>query len=228
MKHLATLLVFVSSLSACVSGPRPMPANATSQERLQQMEQVLLSLKKAQATLVVEASGAHTAKLTGSLQILGSNQVYLTADGAYDKDMGVHVEADSRTGPLVRTLSKASTASSHQDPPTDAIGEVVALSLARSGLMKTLSVMIADEPIPHATGGFDGAVKALNVNDGGNDTASGQTCRRLNFDLSINGAVVGPSSVCVSETTSLPLLRNTTMNVNGAAMTVTERYTWVL
>lgn len=224
MKRLS--LAVLTCLTACASGPRAMPSGATAAERLQQMESVLLGLRKAQMTLVVEVSGSRTTKLDGSLQISGANQLYLSADGSLGTDSGIHAELDSRTGPLVRTLSKASTASSHQDPPAEAIQDVLMLSLSRTGLASFLKPVIADEAIEYSNGGADLALKAVNINEGGGDTAAGQPCRKVNFDVSIKGAVVGPASVCISEATSLPLLRSSTMTVNGVTSVLTERYTW--
>ncbi len=214
--------------AACASGPRPIPDGVVGQARLEAMEAVLLSAKSVSGSFEIESKGENAAKLTGTLRLYDGNALHLTAEGHF-KSEGVQLLVDSRDpSGTNRTTTKGPNVFSHRDPPTDKLREAVALGVSRIGLLHNLAKLSLDQPIDHAEGGFAEWVKPLAAKDGHSDNVHGESCRRVDFDVEVQGRVVGEASVCVSDVTGLPLHRRQTVHFPAGDMMVSETFKWEL
>lgn len=221
------LAAAAAALAGCASGPRPMPADLSPAERLAFSESVLQAARGASATFEVEATGSLTAKLSGTLQLVDANALSLTAEGTFAADP-VRVELDSRSGDINRSLTKGASVSGQHEPPASALTEAVVLGLTRMGVLHNLARLVADEGIDRARGGAPGWVKALDVKEGGPDTAGGEACHRVDFSIEVAGERAGEASVCLSDATALPLHRRQTVHFDSGDMSVVETFHWTV
>lgn len=212
-------------VTACASGPRPMPAGATAQERLERTEAALLGAKNLSGAFEIEATGQNASKFTGTLELAGGNALQLVSDGRFGGE-DVHVELDSRSGDINRTVTKGASVNGHRDPPASALGEAIVVGLARMGLLHNLATLSMDKIIDHADGGVRDAVKALEAKDGAADQAAGEACHRVDYVLEVGGKRMGEASTCISDSTSLPLQRRTVVHFEGGDMIATETWRW--
>ncbi len=221
------LAVFVFA-SACASGPRPVPAGVTAEQRLAHCEAAVLGAKKATATFLIDATGATPSHSTGTLELHGGNAVKLNAEGTLGSEL-VFLELDARDpeGPS-RTVTKGPSASGHRDPPASAMGEAMGLGLVRRGLLPALARLTADEPVDHVMGGARDRVKATAVRDGVIDAIGGETCHRVEFTVELDGVAQGEASLCIADATGLPLHRTQTLRAEAGTTSVTETFTWKL
>lgn len=218
--------VLLTLLAGCASGPRPVPPSATAAERLALTESALLTARNLTGTFDIESKGENAAHLTGTLELLEGNALHLVAEGNFKSEL-VQLELDSRdpegTG---RTTTKGPSVSSHRDPPTPKLREAVSVALARLGLLHNLALLSMDKPIEKAEGGVTEFIKTLSPRDGANEVVGGEACKRVEFDLQVDGLRTAEGSVCLSDTTALPLQRNLTVHFPTGDMTVSETFKW--
>lgn len=220
------LLAPLVLLAGCASGPRAVPESTTPEARLALAEDVLQTAKNASATFEIESKGENAAKLAGTLRLYAGNALHLQAEGSF-KGEGVQVLVDSREADGTnRATTKGPSVSSHRDPPASNLKEAVALGLVRMGLVHNLAKLSLDAAIDHADGGFGDWVKAVAVKDGHSDNVHGESCRRVDFDVQVDGKVMGDASVCVSDVTGLVLHRRQTVHFPAGDMSVSETYKW--
>ncbi len=213
-------------ITACVSGPRPVPESLPPDERLALAETVLLTARNVTGTFEIESKGENAAKMTGTLRLYDGNALYLQAEGNFKSDP-VQVLVDSRDPEgTTRTLTKGPSVSSHRDPPAPKLREAVALGLSRMGLLHNLMKLSLDQAIDRADGGFGAWVKAVAPKDGHSDTVHGESCRRVDFGIEVEGHAMGEASVCVSDLTGLILNRRQTVHFPQGDMIVSETFTW--
>lgn len=214
-------------LAACAGGPRPMPQGLTPAERLAFSEATLQHARGVSATFEIDAKGSTTATLSGTLELVEPDALALTAEGGFGGEH-VRVELDARSGDVNRSLTKGASVSANRDPPAGAVTEALALGLTRMGLLHNLARLVADEGLDRAQGGAGDWVKAADVKEGGPDNSGNEACHRVDFTIEVSGQRTGEASVCLSDTTSLPLHRRQTVHFDSGDMTVTETYHWTL
>lgn len=224
MKRALFALVF----AGCAAGPRPIPADASPQERLAAAERALLSTKGATATFDIESQGENASTMTGTLELIDGNALRLQGTGAY-KSEAVQVELDSREPDSPhRASTRGPNVSSHRDPPAPKLREAVALGLARMGLLHNLVVLSMDRQVDKAEGGFDAWVQAVDVKAGGAETVADVPCTNVEFGIQVSGQRMGEAALCIADATGLPVLRKATVHFPAGDMTVTEKFTWKL
>lgn len=214
-------------VTACAAGPRPMPEGLTPADRLAFSEAALQGARGASATFDVDASGSMSVKLSGTLALVDKNALALTAEGGFAGDH-VRVELDSRSGDVNRSLTKGSSVSANRDPPAGALTEALVLGLTRMGVLHNLARLVGDEGVDRAQGGAGDWVKAVDVKEGGPDNVGGEACHRVDFSIEVDGLKKGDASVCLSDSTALPLHRRQTVHFDSGDMTVTETFRWTL
>ncbi len=215
----------VLALASCASGPRPLPATLSATERLAATEEALLGAK-ASAAFELNSEGAHTAHLTGTLELTGSNGLQVVAEGRYDQE-DVRVEFESLKGDVNRSVTRGPSVNAHHADTPPRLAEAVSVGLVRQGLLHNLSKLVADQPLSHAEGGVRDQLKVVDVQDGGADTVDGEGCHRVKFGLTVGGTAVGTSSLCVSDQTALPLARDSKFLLDRE-LVLREHFTWTL
>ena len=83
-----------------------------------------------------------------------------------------------------------------------------------------------DQPLEKTGGGFSEWVKPVGTKEGASDTVNGEGCRRVDFNIEMEGKKMGEASVCIADATGLPLQRNQTVHFPTGEMTVTETFKW--
>lgn len=218
---LAALLIV-----GCATTPRPVPAGTAGSELLTLTEALLTEAPNLSAKFEIESEGENAAKMTGTIRFYEGNAIHLVADGHFRHET-VQLLVDSRdSGGTSRSTTKGPSVSSHRDPPAPKLREAVALGLARMGLLHNLASLSMDRPIDGGEGGFGSQVKAVSVKDGHSDTVAGTPCRRVDFDVEVEGRVMGDASVCVADATGLPVQRRQVVHFPAGDMKVTETFTW--
>lgn len=222
MKRVLPLIL----LGGCAVGPRPVPSSAKAIDRFSQAEDVMLTGKKLTATFELDSKGENAAHLTGTLELLEGNAMHLVAEGNFKSDP-VQLELDSRdpTG-TTRTTTKGPSVSSHRDPPASKLREAVTVGLSRMGLMHNLALLSLDQPLEKVEGGVTEWAKAIGVKDGASESINGEVCRRVEFDVQVDGTRMGEASVCIADSTGLPLQRNSTIHFPTGEMTLVETFKW--
>lgn len=219
-------LVLLTFLAGCASGPRPVPSSATAAERLAHAESALLGGKNLTGSFELDSKGENAAHLTGTIELVDGNAMHVVAEGNFKSEL-VQVELDSRdpTG-IVRTTTKGPSVSSHRDPPASKVREVMALGIARMGLLHNLVVLTMDQPLEKTEGGYDEWVKAVEAKDGAAESFNGESCRRVDYVLQVEGKRMAEASVCIADATGLPLQRTQTVHFETGDMTETETFKW--
>ena len=100
------------------------------------------------------------------------------------------------------------------------------LAIARMGLLHNLVMLAMDQPIEKSEGGYDEWVKALEPKDGATESFNGQSCRRVDYVLQVEGKRMGEASLCIADGTGLPLQRTQTVHFETGEMTVNETFKW--
>lgn len=222
---LRLLLPLALVVTACASGPRPMPAGVSGTERLRLSEEALLSAKDVTMSWEAEAKGSLVASVKGELVLAGGNALRLTADGTV-RGVPLHLELDSRTGELNRSLSGGATVSGHHEPLPAKLGEAVLLKLSRMGLLHDV-VKLSNDQLPDSVeGGVSQFVKAVQVHDLAPSTSGGQPCHVVSWVDEVGGQSAAEAEACIGDATSLPLERRMTAHFPAGDMTVTEKYSW--
>jgi hypothetical protein len=116
--------------------------------------------------------------------------------------------------------------SSHRDPPATKLREALALGMARMGLLHNLVALAMDQPVEKAEGGADEWLKVLEAKDGAAETFNGESCRRVDYVLAVEGKRTAEASVCIADATGLPLQRTQTVHFQTGDMTVSETFKW--
>ncbi|MEW5741033.1 MAG: hypothetical protein AB1938_19080 [Myxococcota bacterium] len=204
-----------------------MPPGLLPAERLAFAEAALTSARNVSATFEVEAQGSTKASLTGTLQLVGENALSLVAEGSFAGEP-VRVELDSRSGDINRSTTKGADVSGHRDPPAAALTQAVCLGLTRMGVLHNVARLVMDQGVDRAQGGVEAWVKAVDVKEGGPDTASGESCHRVDFAIEVAGQRAGEASLCLSDATALPLHRRQTVHFEAGDMTVVENFHWTV
>jgi hypothetical protein len=203
-----------------------VPSSASAAERLAHAESALLGAKNLTASFELDSKGENAAHLTGTIDLVDGNAMHLVAEGHFKSEL-VQVELDSRdSSGIVRTTTKGPSVSSHRDPPAAKVREVMALGIARMGLLHNLVVLTMDQPLEKTEGGYDEWVKALEAKDGAAETFNGESCRRVDYVLQVEGKRMAEASLCISDTTGLPLQRTQTVHFETGEMTETETFKW--
>ena len=218
--------LLLTLLAGCAAGPRPVPPGATASDRLTHAENALLGAKNLTGSFELDSKGENVAHLTGTLELLDGNAMHLVAEGNFKSEL-VQVELDSRdSSGTNRATTKGPTVSSHRDPPAPKLREAMALAIARMGLLHNLVMLAMDQPIEKSEGGYGEWVKALEARDGASETFNGETCRRVEYVLSVDGKRMAEASVCIADATGLPLQRTQTVHFGTGEMTETETFKW--
>lgn len=221
------LAVASATLVGCAAGPRPLPSGGTPGERLAACEEVVTNAAGLSGSFEIQSTGAHSAKLTGTLELQQKNALRLVADGTFD-GAPVHLELDARSGELTRSSSKGASVASHHGPVPAELRAAISVGLVRMGLLHNLAQLSADEPVDFAEAGAGvrDALQPLEPMDGGPDSVNGTPCKRVTYALAVKGTRRAEASVCLAEATSLPLERRQTVHFDQGDMSVTERFTW--
>ncbi len=213
-------------LAGCAHAPRPVPPDAKPADRLLQAEDTLLTANGLTATFELDAKGEAAAHFTGTLELGSGNALHLVAEGAF-KGEAAHVELDSRDAEGTnRTTTRGPSVSSHRDPPAAHLREALALALVRRGLLHDVVKLTEDQALERAEGGAQGWLQAVAPRDGGREAIAGEPCRRVDFELHVEGTKRGEASLCLSDQTGLPLQRTLAVRSPTGELTVTESYTW--
>lgn len=219
-------LLFLTVLAGCASGPRPVPEGATAAERLAHAERALLGGKNLTGSFELDSKGENVAHLTGTLELGDGNALHLVAEGNFKSEL-VQVELDSRDASgTTRTTTKGPSVSSHRDPPAAKLREALSLAIARMGLLHNLVMLATDQPIEKSDGGYDEWVKAIAPKDGASETFAGETCKRVDYTLQVEGKAMAEASLCIADATGLPLQRTQTVHFQTGDMTVNETFKW--
>lgn len=223
MKRLLPLLLVAAG---CAHTPRPVPPDALPGDRLLHAEKTLLTSSGLTATFELDSKGENPSHYAGTLELISGNALHLTAEGHF-KSEAVQVELDSRDAAGThRATTKGPSVSSHRDPPAPQLREALAITLVRMGLLHNLVKLTNDAPIEKAEGGVAEWVKAVNPKDGASEAVGGEPCRRVDFELHLQGQQMGEASLCIADQTGLPLQRNLTVHFPSGDMQVTESYKW--
>jgi hypothetical protein len=221
-KRLAILFL----LSGCAIGPRAVPPMALPGDRLVLTENILTNAKNLSATFEIDGKGESVSHFTGSLELVSGNALHLTADGQL-RGEAVQIELDSRDSEGTnRSSTKGPSVNSHRDPPASRLREAVAVSLARLGLLQTLVSLAEDRPVDKSDGGALEWLQPVDPKDGASESVNGEPCRRVDYPIRIGGEIAGDTSVCISDSTALPLQRNVTLRTPRGELTATETYKW--
>ena len=189
-------------------------------------EAALLNGKNLTATFEIDAKGENAAHMTGTLDFIDGNAMHLVAEGNYKSDP-VQLELDSRdpTG-VTRITTKGANVSSHRDPPAARLREAVTVGLSRMGLLHHLVKLSLDQPMEKVEGGMAEWVKPLDLKDGASESINGEVCRRVDFIVQVEGVKMGEASMCVADSTGLPLQRSQTVHFPTGDMTEVETFKW--
>lgn len=213
-------------LAGCAGGPRPVPASSSAVERLAMAESALLSGQNLTATFEIDAKGENAAHITGTLDLIDGNAMHLVAEGNYKSDP-VQLELDSRDASgITRTTTKGANVSSHRDPPAARLREAVTVGLARMGLLHNLVKLSLDQPMDKVEGGIIEWVRPIDLKDGASESINGEVCHRVDFTVQVEGVKLGEASVCIADSTGLPLQRNQTVHFPAGDMTEVETFKW--
>lgn len=224
MRCLLPLLLLAGA--GCAHTPRPVPPDALPGDRLLHAERTLLTANGLTAAFELDSKGENPSHFAGTLELISGQALRVTAEGHF-KSEAVHVELDSRDPDGTnRATTKGPTVSSHRDPPAAQLREALAITLVRMGLLHNLVKLTLDAPIEKAEGGVQDWVKALEPKDGASEAVDGEPCRRVDFELHVQGTRMGEASLCIADQTGLPLQRNLTVHFPAGDMQVTESYKW--
>jgi hypothetical protein len=164
-------------------------------------------------------------QLKGELTLRGGNALKLTAEGTAGGE-AVHLELDSTSGVVNRSLSKGKSASNHQEPVGDALAEALLVKLVRLGLMNDLSKLAADEAPDSVNGGVKQWVKAASPRDAGTKKVGEQSCHAVGYTVEITGQEAGTGELCIADATALPLSHTVSLHLGVGDVTSTETYSW--
>lgn len=207
----------------CASGPKPLAANATPQERLQAAEAALEAVRGlAKVTVDDKTEGAPVA-LDAQLMFGADGAASLEASGLLGRR---RVTAELRVaGALLNRAGGAgATYASHQRPLPPDFRRRWAQGLLRLGVRAAVTHLVEDRDVDALEGEVDAAARLLAPTVLGAETIDGVACTRLSASLERPTAPPNPVTLCVADATGLVLER-----VEGAGASASvERYGWSL
>lgn len=212
-----------AALAGCASGPKPLSASATPQERLQAAEAALASVKGLAKVTVDEKSETAPVGLDAQLMFGQGGAASLEASGVLGKR---RITAELRVAGelLSRAGGSGATYASHQRPLPADFRTRWAQALIRLGVRAAVTHLVEDRDVDGLEGEFDAAAKLLAPTVAGAETIDGVACTRLNVSLERPTAPSAPVTLCVADATGLLLER-----AEGVAPAVSvERYVWTL
>lgn len=187
------------------------------------IERHLLAAQTMKLAFRVEAKGAITVGLDGTLDMRHDQAVRLRSEGTFMSN-----PADLALTSNGTQMQGGSAAGTFDKATPEALNESLVVGFMRMGILHNLARLTAGVTPDHADGGVAEWVQVRAFTDPESVILEGKVAQTITFQIYVSGQHAGEASLWVDAETGFPLQRTQVVHFEHGTMNVVERYHTVL